>query len=73
MYSLNKIIFPYNLLGLEFSVIYFLKFAVVPTQIVFGYGGASTTMKSYGAPKGGSASSATNGIVSFNVLFLFSC
>ncbi|BFG39634.1 hypothetical protein CerSpe_259080 [Prunus speciosa] len=33
---------------------------VVPTQIVFGYGGASTTMKSYGAPKGGSVSSATN-------------
>ncbi|KAM1072892.1 hypothetical protein FF1_018096 [Malus domestica] len=41
---------------------------LAPTQTAFG-GAASTSMKVYGAPKGGN----TDGMVSFNVVFLFIC
>lgn len=48
-----------------------LKYAVAPSQIAFGQGGASTFIKSYGIPKGGISSnrgqdSAVNGMLSLN-------
>lgn len=63
-YLLQKIIFnSFNSFG--------LKYAVAPSQIAFGQGGASTFIKSYGIPKGGSSSSrgqgsAVNGMLSLN-------
>lgn len=47
------------------------------TQIAFGYGGASTTIKSYGVPKGGSSNrcqgSASNGMLYTDAVFMISC
>lgn len=46
------------------------KIAVAATQVAFGYGGASATLKSYGVPKGASnnrlqgSASASNGMLS---------
>lgn len=57
-------------MGLEQFFMLF-KFAVAPTQIAFG-GAASTSVKVYGAHKGGSTS-ATDGMVSFDVVFSFIC
>lgn len=47
-----------------------MKFAVAATQIAFGYGGASTTIRSYGPSRVASGNrnqdSASNGMLSIN-------
>ncbi|KAJ0030666.1 hypothetical protein Pint_13476 [Pistacia integerrima] len=37
-------------------ILFILKYAVASSQIAFGYGGGSTSIKSYGVPKGGGSS-----------------
>lgn len=52
------------------------KLTVAASQIAFGYGGASTTIKSYGVPKGGSKSyqgSASAGMLNIFAVFLIFC
>lgn len=52
------------------------KFAVAATQVAFGYGGALTTIKSYGVPKGGvsnrSQGSASTGMLYIDVVYMIS-
>lgn len=46
---------------------------MAPTQIAFGYGGASATIKSYGVPKSGGSNrcqgSASNGMLYTDACF----
>lgn len=47
-----------NLLSL---ILFLFKFAVAPTQVAFGIGGASPSIRSYGVPKAGGSNNSNQG------------